>query len=101
MISARLKTLRRIQFTFRIRRKPLLKIRRLCTMFVLISILGSRERKVQASYTFFLYTLFGSVLMLLSILFISCSRGTTDYEIFLTYTFTFKNAVFCIRVYNF
>jgi NADH-quinone oxidoreductase subunit M len=41
----------------------------LIPMFIIIGIWGSRERKIRASYMFFLYTLFGSVLMLLSILY--------------------------------
>jgi proton-translocating NADH-quinone oxidoreductase chain M len=48
---------------------------------------GSRERKVLASYYFFLYTLLGSVLMLISILYIWREVGTTNYEILITYTF--------------
>jgi len=48
-------------------------------MFAIIGIWGSRERKVRASYLFFLYTLFGSVLMLLGILLIYCQVGSTDF----------------------
>jgi proton-translocating NADH-quinone oxidoreductase chain M len=53
----------------------------LIPMFLIIGIWGSRERKVLASYYFFIYTLFGSVLMLLSILYILYDAGTTNYEI--------------------
>ena len=60
----------------------------LIPMFVIIGVWGSRERKVRASYMFFLYTLFGSVLMLLSILYIYFTVGTTDYEILLTHHFS-------------
>ena len=60
----------------------------LIPMFVIIGVWGSRERKVRASYMFFLYTLFGSVLMLLSILYIYFTVGTTDYEILLTHNFS-------------
>ena len=42
----------------------------LIPMFLIIGIWGSRERKILASYYFFLYTLLGSVVMLLSILYI-------------------------------
>jgi len=38
---------------------------------------------------FFLYTLFGSVLMLLAIFYIYFTVGTTNYEILLTYPFSF------------
>ena len=60
----------------------------LIPMFLIIGFWGSRERKVLASYYFFLYTLVGSVVMLLSILYIYYQVGTTDYEILLTFTFS-------------
>nr|YP_009829248.1 NADH dehydrogenase subunit 4 [Codium fragile]QJC59766.1 NADH dehydrogenase subunit 4 [Codium fragile] len=60
----------------------------LIPMFLVIGIWGSRERKMLASYYFFLYTLLGSVVMLLSILYIYGQVGTTDYEILLTFMFS-------------
>lgn len=57
-------------------------------MFLIVGIWGSRERKILASYYFFLYTLLGSVLMLLSILYVYCQVGTTDYEVLLTFSFS-------------
>nr|YP_009144724.1 NADH dehydrogenase subunit 4 [Pseudo-nitzschia multiseries]AKJ77332.1 NADH dehydrogenase subunit 4 [Pseudo-nitzschia multiseries] len=60
----------------------------LIPMFLVIGIWGSRERKIWASYYFFLYTLLGSVVMLLSILYIYNQVGTTDYEILLTFAFS-------------
>jgi len=60
----------------------------LIPMFLIVGIWGSRERKILASYYFFLYTLLGSVLMLLSILYIYFQVGTTDYEILLTFSFS-------------
>lgn len=60
----------------------------LIPMFLIIGIWGSRERKVLAGYYFFLYTLFGSVLMLLSILYIYWQVGTTDYELLLSFAFS-------------
>jgi proton-translocating NADH-quinone oxidoreductase chain M len=60
----------------------------LIPMFLIIGIWGSRERKIRAAYFFFLYTLFGSILMLLSILYIYIQIGTTDYEILLTFSFS-------------
>jgi proton-translocating NADH-quinone oxidoreductase chain M len=57
-------------------------------MFLIIGIWRSRERKIRAAYFFFLYTLFGSILMLLSILYIYIQVGTTDYEILLTFSFS-------------
>ena len=56
----------------------------LIPMFLIIGIWGSRERKIRAGFFFFLYTLLGSVLMLLSILYIYYQIGTTDYETLLT-----------------
>ena len=61
----------------------------LIPMFLVIGIWGSRERKVLASYYFFLYTLFGSVLMLISIMYIFYQAGTTDYETLLCFNFSF------------
>ena len=60
----------------------------LIPMFLIIGVWGSRERKIRASYFFFLYTLLGSVLMLLSILYIYYQVGTTDYEVLLTFSFS-------------
>ena len=52
----------------------------LIPMFLIIGVWGSRERRVRAAYFFFLYTLLGSVLMLLGILVIYWESGTTDYQ---------------------
>jgi proton-translocating NADH-quinone oxidoreductase chain M len=60
----------------------------LIPMFIIIGVWGSRERKVRAAYMFFLYTLIGSVLMLLSILYIYFTVGTTDYETLLAFNFS-------------
>ena len=60
----------------------------LIPMFLIIGVWGSRERKIRAAFFFFLYTFLGSVLMLLSILYIYYRVGTTDYEILLTFSFT-------------
>ena len=62
----------------------------LIPMFLIIGVWGSRERKIRAAYFFFLYTLFGSILMLLSILYIYLQLGTTDYQILITLTFSSK-----------
>lgn len=60
----------------------------LIPMYLIVGIWGSRERKIRAAYFFFIYTLIGSVLMLLSILYIYYQVGTTDYEILLTFIFS-------------
>jgi len=65
----------------------------LMPMFVIIGVWGSRERKIRAAYQFFLYTLFGSVLMLLAILLIFFQAGTTDLTILLTTEFSEKRQV--------
>lgn len=51
----------------------------LMPLFIMIGVWGSRERKVWAAYQFFLYTLFGSVFMLLAILFVYLHTGFTDF----------------------
>lgn len=60
----------------------------LIPMFLIIGIWGSRERKILAAYYFFMYTLFGSILMLVSILYIFYQTGTTNYEILICYNFS-------------
>lgn len=62
----------------------------LIPMFLIIGIWGSRERKIRASFLFFFYTLSGSVIMLIAVLYIYNQVGTTDYETLLTFSFTFK-----------
>nr|BDN85834.1 NADH dehydrogenase subunit 4 [Microheliella maris] len=62
----------------------------LIPMFLIIGIWGSRERKIRAAYQFFLYTLLGSVLMLLAILLIYFETGTTDLQILMVSTFSEK-----------
>jgi proton-translocating NADH-quinone oxidoreductase chain M len=59
----------------------------LIPMFLIIGIWGARERKIHAAYQFFLYTLLGSVLMLLGILLIYYEVGTTDVQILLATSF--------------
>ncbi|KQR73449.1 NADH-quinone oxidoreductase chain 13 [Rhizobium sp. Leaf384] len=49
----------------------------LIPMFVIIGVWGGKER-VYASYKFFLYTLFGSVLMMLAIMAMYWQTGSTD-----------------------
>lgn len=60
----------------------------LIPMFLIIGIWGSRERKILAAYYFFLYTLLGSVVMLLATLYILEQVGTADYEVLLTFSFS-------------
>lgn len=58
----------------------------LIPMFLLIGIWGSRERKIRAVYLFFFYTLCGSILMLVGILYIYLTLGTLNFE----YLYPFK-----------
>jgi NADH-quinone oxidoreductase subunit M len=51
----------------------------LIPMFLIIGIWGSRARKIRAGYLFFFYTLIGSVLMLLGILYLYSVSGSFDY----------------------
>jgi proton-translocating NADH-quinone oxidoreductase chain M len=60
----------------------------LIPMFIIIGVWGSRERKVRASYFFFIYTLFGSLFMLLALLIIYAQAGTTDIAVLMTTEFS-------------
>lgn len=51
----------------------------LIPFFVMIGLYGSRDRKVHALYLLFFYTLFGSLLMLVSIIAIYLHTGTTNF----------------------
>nr|AIY34294.1 NADH-ubiquinone oxidoreductase chain 4 [Grateloupia taiwanensis] len=53
----------------------------LIPMFLIIGVWGSRERKIRAAYQFFLYTLVGSLLMLLALINIYFTTGSTDIQI--------------------
>src|SRR5207344_2832473 len=58
----------------------------LIPMFLIIGIWGG-QRRVYASFKFFLYTLVGSLLMLLAIMAIYWEAGTTDIPALLTHGF--------------
>ena len=58
----------------------------LIPMFLIIGVWGG-ARRVYASYKFFLYTLLGSVLMLVALVAIYVVAGTTNIETLLTYEF--------------
>ncbi|PLU48147.1 NADH-quinone oxidoreductase subunit M, partial [Sinorhizobium medicae] len=58
----------------------------LIPMFIIIGVWGGKER-VYASYKFFLYTLLGSVLMLLAMMAMYWQAGTTDITQLLAYQF--------------
>jgi len=58
----------------------------LIPMFIIIGVWGGK-RRVYASFKFFLYTLLGSVLMLLAIMAMYWDAGTTDISVLLTHAF--------------
>lgn len=60
----------------------------LIPMFLIIGVWGSRDRKIHAAYQFFLYTLVGSVLMLLSIIYLYDLVGSTHIEVLYNATYT-------------
>ena len=60
----------------------------LMPMFLIIGIWGSRERKIRAAYQFFLYTLVGSLLMLVALILIFYNTGTTDLQILWNFPFS-------------
>lgn len=53
----------------------------LIPFFVMIGLHGSRDRKVHASYLLFFYTLFGSLLMLVSLFILYMHTGSTHFQI--------------------
>jgi len=62
----------------------------LIPMFLMIGLWGSRERKIRAVYLLFFYTLFGSLLMLIGLLYIYSVTGTLNLEYLLAWPFTFE-----------
>lgn len=61
----------------------------LVPMYLMIGLLGSRERKIRAAYLFFFYTLFGSLFMLLALIYIYVTVGTLNLEYLLNWNFSF------------
>jgi proton-translocating NADH-quinone oxidoreductase chain M len=61
----------------------------LIPMVLIIGIWGSRERKIKASYYFFIYTLTGSLFMFIAIIHIYLTIGTTSYIYLYNYNFDF------------
>jgi len=53
----------------------------LIPMFFIIGIWGSRQRRVRAAFLFFLYTLFGSIFLLFSLLVLYYDTGTTSFSL--------------------
>nr|YP_010338945.1 NADH dehydrogenase subunit 4 [Erythrolobus coxiae]UNJ19017.1 NADH dehydrogenase subunit 4 [Erythrolobus coxiae] len=53
----------------------------LLPIFIIIGVWGTRERKIYASYLFFLYTLVGSLFFLVAILLILFQIGSSNYQL--------------------
>jgi NADH-quinone oxidoreductase subunit M len=66
----------------------------LIPMFIIIGVWGSRTRRIHAAYQFFLYTFAGSLLMLISIMFIYANFGSTDYFFLLRIQFSSQFQLF-------
>ncbi len=62
----------------------------LIPMFLMIGLWGSRERKIRAVYLLFFYTLVGSLLMLVGILYMLSVVGTLNIEYLMSYDFTLE-----------
>jgi NADH-ubiquinone oxidoreductase chain 4 len=62
-------------------------------LFLLIGLFGSGN-KVRASFYYFLYTLFGSLFLLLSIVVMSSVMGTTDFDALFKTNFDYTTQVF-------
>ncbi|WP_028970535.1 NADH-quinone oxidoreductase subunit M [Sphingomonas sp. URHD0057] len=58
----------------------------LIPMYLIIGVWGGAER-IKASYKFFLYTLFGSVLMLIAMIYMVGTAGTTSIPVLMAYDF--------------
>ena len=56
----------------------------LIPMFLIIGVWGARKEKITAAYYFFFYTFVGSIIMLLSIIYLYNKTGTTDYAVLLS-----------------
>lgn len=59
----------------------------LIPMFIIMGFWGSRDRKSRASFFLFLYTVLGSLFMLVGILFVFFTTGTTNFLLLLDYSF--------------
>jgi NADH:ubiquinone oxidoreductase subunit 4 (chain M) len=67
-------------------------------LFLLIGLFGS-SNKVRASFYLFLYTLLGSLFMLLSIIVMSSIMGTTDFDALSKANFSYGNSIIFILRY--
>lgn len=66
----------------------------LIPMFIFIGIFGSRARKIHASYLLFFYTLFGSLVMLGSIILVQIHIGSTDIQFIQSVELSLQREIF-------
>ncbi len=59
----------------------------LIPMYIIIGVYGSRAEKIGAAMYFFFYTLIGSVVMLIGIIYMYKTVGSTDYLVLIGYDF--------------
>lgn len=69
-------------------------------MFLLIGIWGSRKRKIYASYQFFIYTLLGSIFVLIVIMSLYFNKGTSSFDYF-SNVYIFNNRQILILMFLF
>jgi proton-translocating NADH-quinone oxidoreductase chain M len=62
----------------------------LIPMFLLIGCFGSRQRRIHASFQFFLFTMTGSFFMLLAFFIIYIHEGSTDFLVFYYANFSYE-----------
>lgn len=63
----------------------------LIPMYLIVGFYGSRNRKIMAGNYFFIYTLFGSLFMLIGVVFLYIQTGSTDYQILLSTPLSVQN----------
>jgi len=61
----------------------------LIPMFFLIGFYGGLNRKIKAAYSFFLFTLLGSLLLFLALLVLYCETGETGVEVLMATPFSY------------
>lgn len=60
----------------------------LIPMYLFINLYGTRNRKVSASYNFILYTICGSLLLFVTIIYLYLLVGSTNHSVLYTYSYT-------------
>lgn len=66
----------------------------LIPVFVIMGVWGSRDRKIHAGYQFFMFTLVGSVLMLIAVVYMYVTCGSTDVLVLEAFQYTGRPAQF-------